>query len=172
MAAVLTLNQVVTAGNENDELLGCTREELLEQQSHLLIEECHQLQLEVSRYRRNMAKMVCLVDEMAATREAALRDLDQAQKALRSALDDETELDRCHAKLDRTEKQNDSLRYSHEKMFVELNDLRCMAAELGCPVYTEIWEKRKESLEWRGFEHFKKQYLARKKQSENSSGDS
>jgi chromosome segregation ATPase len=35
-----------------------TREEMLEQQSHLLIEECHMLQKELSRYRKNMAKLI------------------------------------------------------------------------------------------------------------------
>lgn len=35
-----------------------TREEMLEHQSHLLIEECHMLQKELSRYRKNMAKLI------------------------------------------------------------------------------------------------------------------
>lgn len=35
-----------------------TREEMLEQQSHLLIEECHLLQKELSRYRKNMARLI------------------------------------------------------------------------------------------------------------------
>jgi hypothetical protein len=34
---------------------GFTREEMLEQQSRLLVEECHMLQKELSRYRQNMA---------------------------------------------------------------------------------------------------------------------
>lgn len=35
-----------------------TREEMLEHQSHLLIEECHMLQKELSRYRKNLAKLI------------------------------------------------------------------------------------------------------------------
>ena len=46
-----------------------TREEMLEQQSRLLIEECRMLQTDLSRYRKNMAKLIDMHNDMAAERD-------------------------------------------------------------------------------------------------------
>lgn len=48
---------------------GFTREEMLEQQSRLLVEECHMLQKELSRYRKNLAKLVGMHADAAAERD-------------------------------------------------------------------------------------------------------
>jgi chromosome segregation ATPase len=48
---------------------GFTREEMLEQQSRLLVEECHMLQKELSRYRKNMAKLIGMHADVAAERD-------------------------------------------------------------------------------------------------------
>lgn len=46
-----------------------TREEMLEQQSRLLIEECHMLQKELSRYRKSMAKLIGMHADVALERD-------------------------------------------------------------------------------------------------------
>ena len=46
-----------------------TREEMLEQQSHLLVEECHLLQKELSRYRKNMARLIRMHAEASRERD-------------------------------------------------------------------------------------------------------
>ncbi|MGA3679548.1 hypothetical protein [Pseudomonas graminis] len=48
---------------------GFTREEMLEQQSRLLVEECHMLQKELSRYRKNMAKLIGMHADVALERD-------------------------------------------------------------------------------------------------------
>jgi chromosome segregation ATPase len=48
---------------------GFTREEMLEQQSRLLVEECHMLRKELSRYRRNMAKLIGMHSDVALERD-------------------------------------------------------------------------------------------------------
>lgn len=45
-----------------------TREEMLEQQSRLLIEECHMLQKELSRYRKNLAKLISMHSDVTLER--------------------------------------------------------------------------------------------------------
>lgn len=59
-----------------------TREEMLEQQSRLLIEECRLLQDEVSRHRKNIAKLVDINNEVTKEREALRLDLAKARKAI------------------------------------------------------------------------------------------
>ncbi|WP_431746547.1 hypothetical protein [Pseudomonas sp.] len=46
-----------------------TREEMLEQQSRLLTQECHMLQKELSRYRKNMAKLIDMHNDMTVERD-------------------------------------------------------------------------------------------------------
>lgn len=48
---------------------GFTREEMLEQQSRLLVEECHMLQKELSRYRKNIAKLIGMHADVAVERD-------------------------------------------------------------------------------------------------------
>jgi len=56
-----------------------TREEMLEQQSRLLIEECHLLQLEVSRYRQNIAKLIDMNATVTAERDKLEKSLAEAE---------------------------------------------------------------------------------------------
>ncbi|MDD1967543.1 BREX-1 system adenine-specific DNA-methyltransferase PglX [Pseudomonas putida] len=63
-----------------------TREEMLEQQSHLLIEECRALQEEVSRHRKNLAQLVDINAEVTAERDKLRKqkaELDQYLDELR-----------------------------------------------------------------------------------------
>lgn len=46
-----------------------TREEMIEQQSRLLVEECRMLQEELSRYRKNLAQMIDLHAEVSTERD-------------------------------------------------------------------------------------------------------
>jgi chromosome segregation ATPase len=48
---------------------GFTREEMLEQQSRLLVEECHMLQKKLSRCRKNMAKLIGMHSDVALERD-------------------------------------------------------------------------------------------------------
>ena len=48
---------------------GFTREEMLEQQSRLLVEECHMLRKELSRYRKNMAKLIGMHSDRTLERD-------------------------------------------------------------------------------------------------------
>lgn len=59
-----------------------TREEMLEQQSRLLIEELRLLQDEVSRQRKNIAKLVDMNSEVTKEREAARADLLKAKETI------------------------------------------------------------------------------------------
>ncbi|SDI54790.1 hypothetical protein [Pseudomonas abietaniphila] len=59
-----------------------TREEMLEQQSRLLIEELRLLQDEVSRQRKNIAKLVDMNGEATKEREAARADLAKAKETI------------------------------------------------------------------------------------------
>lgn len=63
-----------------------TREEMLEQQSHLLIEECRALQEEVSRHRKNLAQLVDINTQVTAERDNLRKqkaELDQHLEDLR-----------------------------------------------------------------------------------------
>lgn len=59
-----------------------TREEMLEQQSRLLIEECRLLQDEVSRHRKNIAKLIDINNEVTKEREGLRTDLAIAKEAI------------------------------------------------------------------------------------------
>ena len=48
---------------------GFTREEILEQHAHLLEEECRMLNEELSRYRKNMAKLIDMQSGVSAERD-------------------------------------------------------------------------------------------------------
>ncbi|WP_296254913.1 MULTISPECIES: hypothetical protein [unclassified Pseudomonas] len=63
-----------------------TREEMLEQQSRLLIEECHMLQKELSRYRKNLAKMIDMHNEVTIERDKLRVDLKQTEARLSGCL--------------------------------------------------------------------------------------
>lgn len=54
-----------------------TREEMLEQQNVLLIEECRMLQEDLTRYRQNLAKMVDLNSIATTERDKLRRQLDE-----------------------------------------------------------------------------------------------
>jgi len=54
-----------------------TREEMLEQQNVLLIEECRMLQEDLTRYRQNLAKMVDLNAVATTERDRLRRQLDE-----------------------------------------------------------------------------------------------
>jgi regulator of replication initiation timing len=63
-----------------------TREEMLEQQSLLLIEECRALQEEVSRHRKNLAQLIDINSEVTAERDKLRKqkaELDQHLEDLR-----------------------------------------------------------------------------------------
>ena len=66
-----------------------TREEMLEQQSRLLIEELRLLQDEVSRQRKNIAKLIDMNSEVTKERDALRIDL---AKALLKAPGDDDKL--------------------------------------------------------------------------------
>ncbi|WP_062390435.1 hypothetical protein [Pseudomonas abietaniphila] len=59
-----------------------TREEMLEQQSRLLIEECRVLQDEVSRHRKNIAKLVDINNQVTKEREMLRVDLAKAEETI------------------------------------------------------------------------------------------
>jgi len=63
-----------------------TREEMLEQQSRLLIEECHMLQKELSRCRKNMEKLVDLHDKVAVERDTIKEEFTQTAARLSDCL--------------------------------------------------------------------------------------
>jgi len=59
-----------------------THEEMLEQQSRLLIEECRVLQDEVSRHRKNIAKLVDINNQVTKERETLRVDLAKAKETI------------------------------------------------------------------------------------------
>ena len=63
-----------------------TREEMLEQQSLLLIEECHMLQKELSRCRKNMEKLVDLHDKVSIERDKIREEFMQTSARLSDCL--------------------------------------------------------------------------------------
>lgn len=63
-----------------------TREEMLEHQSRLLAEECRMLQKELSRYRKNLAKVIDMHSEVAAERDALRVGLKQTEARLSDCL--------------------------------------------------------------------------------------
>lgn len=63
-----------------------TREEMLEQQSRLLIEECHMLQKELSRYRKNLAKLVDMHSTVTTERDKLRTALAHTQARLSDCL--------------------------------------------------------------------------------------
>ena len=52
-----------------------TREEMLEQQSHLLTEECQMVKKELSRYRKDLAKLVDMHSVVSAERDKLRAEL-------------------------------------------------------------------------------------------------
>jgi hypothetical protein len=69
-----------------------TWEEMLEQQSRLLTEECHMLQKELSRYRKNMAKLIDMHNDAAAERDKRRIELKRTAARLSSTLVENTAL--------------------------------------------------------------------------------
>lgn len=63
-----------------------TREEMLEQQSRLLIEECHMLQKELSRYRKNMAKLIDMHKDVTIERDQLRITLKETETRLSDCL--------------------------------------------------------------------------------------
>lgn len=55
-----------------------TREEMLEQHAHLLEEECRMLNEELSRYRKNMAKLVGMHSDISVERDKLRAELTAA----------------------------------------------------------------------------------------------
>lgn len=82
-----------------------TREEMLEQQSRLLIEECHLLQREVSRYQKNVAKLIDLNAEVTIERDRLRSELRQSQKHLSDCYVENSLLGNRVAGLERCRKQ-------------------------------------------------------------------
>lgn len=71
---------------------GFTREEMLEQQSRLLVEECHMLQKELSRYRKNMAKLIGMHADVALERDKLRAQLRKIEIQLSDCLRDKSTL--------------------------------------------------------------------------------
>jgi regulator of replication initiation timing len=71
---------------------GFTREEMLEQQSRLLVEECHMLQKELSRYRKNIAKLIGMHSDVALERDQLRARLRRIEVQLSDCLRDKSAL--------------------------------------------------------------------------------
>jgi regulator of replication initiation timing len=69
-----------------------TREEMLEQQARLLAEECHMLQKELSRYRKNMAKLIGMHADVALERDQLRARLRKIEVQLSDCLRDKSAL--------------------------------------------------------------------------------
>jgi len=71
-----------------------TREEMLEQQSNLLIEECRMLQDEVSRYRQNLAKLIDMNATVTSERDNLRKTLGAAERRVSELIADKYEQSR------------------------------------------------------------------------------
>lgn len=63
-----------------------TREEMLEQQSHLLTEECQMVKKELSRYRKNLEKLVDMHSVVSVERDKLRAELIQTKSRLSDCL--------------------------------------------------------------------------------------
>ncbi|MFK3971217.1 hypothetical protein ACI2KS_10870 [Pseudomonas sp. NPDC087358] len=69
-----------------------TREQMLEQQSHLLTMECHMLQKELSRYRKNLAKLIDMHGDVTVERDRLRVELTKTQARLSDCLRENSSL--------------------------------------------------------------------------------
>jgi len=88
---------------------------MLEQQSRLLIEECHLLQKKVSRYRKNIAKLVDLNAEVTIERDSLRSELRHSQKRLSDCHVENSLLGNRVAGLERCRKQLEELHMANRE---------------------------------------------------------
>lgn len=100
-----------------------TREEILEQQSRLLIEERHLLEKELSRYRKNMAKLIGMYTELKLERDDLRAQLRETERHLSDSRRESSALGNRVAGLE-------SCRDQLEAIHKEQRTLRCQRSDL------------------------------------------
>ncbi|WP_296254893.1 MULTISPECIES: hypothetical protein [unclassified Pseudomonas] len=65
-----------------------SREEMLEQHAHLLEEECRMFQQELSRYRKNMARLIAMHTDVSIERDSLRAELKETATRLSDTLRD------------------------------------------------------------------------------------
>lgn len=91
-----------------------TREEMIEQQSRLLIEECHLLQKEVRRYQKNIAKLVDINTEVTVERDKLRAELAAAKAVISQLNADSYEQSREIHSLKMIKDQRDAVLREHK----------------------------------------------------------
>jgi regulator of replication initiation timing len=95
-----------------------TREEMLEQQSRLLAEECHMLQKELSRYRKNMAKLIGMHADVALERDQLRARLRKIEVQLSDCLRDKSALGNRVAGLENCREQLEAMHKARRSLAI------------------------------------------------------
>jgi regulator of replication initiation timing len=90
-----------------------TREEMLEQQSRLLIEEIRMVQQELSRYRKNMAKLIDMLNDVTVDRDTLRKRLERADARISNLQTDTYESSRIIGSLERILAQREAVMRTH-----------------------------------------------------------
>ncbi|TDV60108.1 hypothetical protein [Pseudomonas sp. LP_7_YM] len=93
-----------------------TREEMLEQQSRLLIQECHMLQKDLSRYRQNQAKLIDMHNEVTLERDKLRIALKETEARLSDCLRENASMGNRIGGLENSRQQLEDL---HEALRIE-----------------------------------------------------